>query len=109
MTAPVTVKPDNNGWVLHFVMPADYQFDGLPIPNNNDVLLKKIEAHTAAVITFGGFTTEAKIKNKTEDLQKWLKNQKYKIVGPQQVARYNDPFTLPWLRRNEIIFKVVGD
>ena len=106
MTAPVTVKPDNEGWVLHFVMPSNYDMSQLPVPNNNSILLKKIEAHHAAVISFSGFTTDAKIQNKTEELKVWLKKKNFKIAGTQQIARYNDPFTLPWLRRNEIIFKV---
>ena len=108
MTAPVTVKPDNEGWVLHFVMPSNYDMSQLPVPNNNSILLKKIEAHYAAVIIFSGFTTDAKIKNKTEELKVWLKKKDFKIAGTQQIARYNDPFTLPWLRRNEIIFKVTA-
>lgn len=108
MTAPVTVKPDNEGWVLHFVMPSNYDMSQLPVPNNNSILLKKIEAHLAAVISFSGFTTDAKIQNKTEELKIWLEKKDFKIAGPQQIARYNDPFTLPWLRRNEIIFKVTA-
>ena len=109
MTAPVTVKPDNEGWVLHFVMPRNYDdMNQLPVPNNRSVVLKKIEAHLAAVIIFSGFTTDARIQNKTEELKFWLEKQNFKIAGPQQIARYNDPFTLPWLRRNEIIFKVIA-
>ena len=108
MTAPVTVKPDNEGWMLHFVMPSNYDMSQLPVPNNNSILLKKIEAHHAAVISFSGFTTDAKIQDKTEELKIWLKKKDFKIAGPQQIARYNDPFTLPWLRRNEIIFKVTA-
>ena len=106
MTAPVTVKPDSEQWVLHFVMPDNYEFSQLPVPNNKNVILKKIEAHFAAVVVFSGFTTDKKIKNKTESLRAWLQSKSYNISGPQQIARYNDPFTLPWLRRNEIIFKV---
>ena len=108
MTAPVTVKPDNEGWVLHFVMPSDYDISQLPVPNNNSILLKKIEAHLAAVIIFSGFTTDAKIQDKTEELKVWLEKKDFKIAGPQQIARYNDPFTLPWLRRNEIILRVTA-
>ena len=108
MTAPVTVKPDNEGWVLHFVMPSNYDMNQLPVPNNSSILLKKIETHLAAVIIFSGFTTDAKIHDKTEELKVWLKKKGFKIAGPQQIARYNDPFTLPWLRRNEIIFKVTA-
>ena len=108
MTAPVTVKPDNEGWVLHFVMPSNYDMSQLPVPNNSSVSLKRIEAHLAAVIIFSGFTTDSKIQKKTEELKAWLEKQNFEIAGPQQIARYNDPFTLPWLRRNEIIFKVTA-
>ena len=108
MTAPVTVKPDNEGWMLHFVMPSNYDMSQLPVPNNSTVSLKKIEAHLAAVIIFSGFTTDSKIQKKTEELKAWLEKQNFEIAGPQQIARYNDPFTLPWLRRNEIIFKVTA-
>ena len=108
MTAPVTVTPDDEGWVLHFVMPDKYTINQLPVPNNSSVSLKKIEAHLAGVIVFSGFTTDAKIQKKTEELMAWLKNQNFEIAGPQQIARYNDPFTLPWLRRNEIIFRVIA-
>ena len=108
MTAPVTVKPNNEGWVLHFVMPSNYDLSQLPMPNNNSIFLKKIEAHLAAVVIFSGFTTDAKIQDKTEELKIWLEKKEFKIAGPQQIARYNDPFTLPWLRRNEIIFKVTA-
>ena len=108
MTAPVTVKPNSEGWVLHFVMPRNYDMNQLPVPNNSSVSLKKIEAHSAAVIIFSGFTTDSKIQKKTEELKAWLEKQNFEIAGPQQIARYNDPFTLPWLRRNEIIFKVTA-
>ena len=37
MTAPVTVKPDNEGWVLHFVMPSNYDMSQLPVPNNSSI------------------------------------------------------------------------
>ena len=40
MTAPVTVKPDNEDWVLHFVMPSNYD-KSIPVPNNRSILLKK--------------------------------------------------------------------
>ena len=108
MTAPVSVKPDNEGWLLHFVMPSNYDMSQLPTPNNNSIMVKRVEAHLAAVIIFSGFTTDAKIQDKTEELKVWLEKKEFKIAGPQQIARYNDPFTLPWLRRNEIIFKVIA-
>ena len=106
MTAPVTVTPDKSNWKLHFVMPKNYSLNELPIPNDKNVKIKTVQAHQAAVVVFSGWTTEAKLNNKATELELWIKNQGLDAIGPIQVARYNDPFTLPWLRRNEIIVQV---
>ena len=106
MTAPVTVIPKKDGWSLHFVMPSNYNLKNLPLPIDEKVVLKKYPEHLAAAVVFSGWTTESKINDFSNKLMLWLSKKNYEIIGPQQVARYNDPFTLPWLRRNEIIFMV---
>ena len=106
MTAPVTVTPKNDGWSLHFVMPSSYSLKDLPLPIDNKVVLKSYKEHLAGVVVFNGWTTESRINDFSNKLTSWLNKKNYEIIGPQQVARYNDPFTLPWLRRNEIIFMV---
>ena len=106
MTAPVTVTPDKSKWKLHFVMPKNYSINDLPIPNDKNVKIKIIPAHQAAVVVFSGWTTEVKLNKKATELELWINNQGLDAIGPIQVARYNDPFTLPWLRRNEIIVQV---
>ena len=106
MTAPVTVTPDKSNWKLHFVMPKNYSLSDLPIPNDKNVKIRAVPAHQAAVVIFSGWTTEAKLNKKASELELWIKKQGLKVMGPVQVARYNDPFTLPWLRRNEIIVQV---
>ena len=106
MTAPVTVTPDKSNWKLHFVMPKNYSLSDLPIPNDKNVKIRAVPAHQAAVVIFNGWTTEAKLNKKASELELWIKKQGLKVMGPVQVARYNDPFTLPWLRRNEIIVQV---
>tara|TARA_A100001011_G_C13964847_1_gene696807 strand:- start:60 stop:707 length:648 start_codon:yes stop_codon:yes gene_type:complete len=106
MTAPVTVTPNKSDWVLHFVMPKNYSLSDLPIPNDSNVTIRTVSKHLAAVIVFSGWTTESKISERTEQLKGWILANGYIAKGPIQVARYNDPFTIPWLRRNEIIIKV---
>jgi hypothetical protein len=39
-------------------------------------------------------------------LKDWLTQQQVAFEDKPQVARYNDPFTLPWNRRNEILIPV---
>lgn len=106
MTAPVTIEPRQNGWQMHFVMPSSERIDTLPKPNNRDIKLRQVAEHGAAVIRFNGWTTQSSIEEQTARLQKWISDQGLEATGAPQIARYNDPFTLPWRRRNEIIIPV---
>lgn len=106
MTAPVTVEPMIGGWKLWFVMPKEYGLQDLPAPESAEVNLREVPAHRVAAIRFSGFTTAASIQENTERLQQWMSAQGLAPLGPPQVARYNDPFTLPWNRRNEILIPV---
>ena len=36
----------------------------------------------------------------------WALAKKLKLSPQVQVARYDDPFTLPWNRRNEILIQI---
>jgi hypothetical protein len=106
MTAPVTVEPKEGGWRLHFVMPSTEKLESLPRPNNSEVNLRRVGEHDVVAIQFSGWTTEAAIEEATARLKSWAQTKQLQIVGAPQVARYNDPFTLPWRRRNEILIEV---
>jgi hypothetical protein len=106
MTAPVTVEPQKEGWRLHFVMPSTETLSTLPSPNNPAVRLRAIDPHQTAVVRFSGWTTQSAIEEQTKKLEQWMATQKLTPAGPPQVARYNDPFTMPWRRRNEIMIPV---
>ncbi len=107
MTAPVTVEEKPSGWRLQFVMPDGENLESLPKPKNAEIRLKKVPEHQMAVIRFSGWTTKTAIDEQTEKLKAWINAKKLKPVGSPQVARYNDPFTLPWRRRNEIMIPVI--
>lgn len=107
MTAPVTVEPAGGAqWRLHFVMPDDVRSSGLPKPVDPSVSLREVPRHRMAVVRFGGFTTESSIGEHTAKLRDWITTQGLQAAGEPQIARYNDPFTLPWNRRNEIMIPV---
>jgi len=110
MTAPVTMEPTEVGdaprWRIHFVMPSAYRMADLPKPLDPLVSLREVGAHRVAAVTFSGWTTRASIAENTARLQAWMSAQGLVAAGRPQVARYNDPFTLPWNRRNEILIEV---
>jgi hypothetical protein len=107
MTAPVTVQPDREGWRLHFVMPSQETLETLPKPESAEVSLRQVAAHEVAVVRFSGFTTQAAIAEQTQRLRQWMQQKGLQAAeGEPQIARYDDPFTLPWRRRNEILIQL---
>ncbi|MFT6387139.1 MAG: hypothetical protein ACJAUP_000509 [Cellvibrionaceae bacterium] len=90
-------------WRVYFVMPSEYSLETLPKPNNPAVTLREIPAIKYAVIRFSGFAGETKVANKTVELMAWLKNKEIESTGQVELARYNPPWTLPFLRRNEVM------
>lgn len=105
MTAPVNMEQTGNKWRMHFVMPGKYTLNTLPKPNNPAVTLREVPGHKYAVIRFSGFAGKAKADTKTAELKKWLKSRGIKPTGKPELARYNPPWTLPFMRRNEVMMK----
>jgi integrase len=40
------------------------------------------------------------------ELYQWITQKNLKVLGAPQLARYNPPWTLPFLRRNELMVEV---
>ncbi len=103
MTVPVSMERSAGKWRVHFVMPSEYTLDALPRPNNPAVTLREIPASHYAVIRFSGLTGENKVAAKTAELKAWLEERGIEPLGNPELARYNPPWTLPFLRRNEVM------
>ena len=103
MTVPVTLQPQAGRWRLSFVMPSQFTLDSLPSPNNPNVKLKQIPSRTMAVVTFSGLVDERVIAGKLAELLAWMAARQLNPVANYELARYNPPWTLPFLRRNELM------
>ncbi|WP_082859428.1 heme-binding protein [Microbulbifer sp. Q7] len=103
MTAPVSMQESDGRWRVSFVMPSSYTMDSLPRPNNAAVSIREIPETHYAVIRFSGLTGAKRVAEKTADLQAWLQQKGLNATGAPEMARYNPPWTLPFLRRNEIM------
>jgi len=115
MTAPVKVEPQTDPagglmqskqWRVQFSMPAKYSMADLPKPVNPAVTLREVPGKRYAVLVFSGFAGEEKVQQKTDELLLWLRGRDNKVVATPQLARYDPPWTLPFLRRNEILVEV---
>jgi hypothetical protein len=106
MTAPVTQQDDGNIWRVRFVMPSSYTIETLPKPNNPAVKLKEIGAKRYAVIRFSGMAGEDSLKRRTEELNAFISMKNLTPLSDPTYAFYNPPWTLPSLRRNEVMVEI---
>jgi effector-binding domain-containing protein len=106
MTAPVQQQSQNGAWKVSFVMPSKYLIDTLPKPNDETVALKEVPAKTYAVILFSGLNSNENILLHEEKLMQYVEINQITTVGSPKYAFYNPPWTLPFLRRNEIMFEI---
>lgn len=106
MTAPLNIERNAGQWTVSFVMPSEYTMETLPKPLNSKVQLRQIPAVKRAVITFSGFYSSQKVVEKTLELEEWMKAKNLLASGTPKFARYNPPWTLPFMRRNEVMIDV---
>lgn len=106
MTAPVTQQGSENLWTVRFFMPRDYSIQTLPKPNNSLVSLKELPPKRFAVIRFSGLPTEKSLQKHTKKLEELIKRQKLQVLSRPIYAFFNPPWTLPFLRRNEVMVEL---
>ena len=105
MTAPVLSEEIEKGWYISFNMPKQYTKATLPIPNNLEVKIIEVPEEKYAVITFSGLVREKKYTEMLNLLNEEMKKRDLDPKGPAILARYNPPWTLPFLRRNELMVR----
>lgn len=106
MTAPVTQQGEGQSWVVRFVMPAGYTMETLPKPNNPAVTLKEVPGRRFAVIRFSGLGSESNLAEHSAELTEFLHARNLTAVSAPTYAFYNPPWTLPFLRRNEVMVEI---
>jgi hypothetical protein len=110
MTTPVAQRPadekEGKKWVVQFGMPKEYTLDTLPKANDERIKFRITKPSTAAVIQFSGRWNEKNFQENKAQLEQFITGQNLKAIAAPSFAYYDDPFTLPWNRRNEIIILV---
>ena len=109
MTTPVAIQSEQKGWRVWFVMPSHFTLTTLPKPNNPLVVIKPIAAKRYAVVRFSGWVDDEKMRAKLKELSTCLAAKKLTSKAQPELARYNPPWTLPFLRRNEVMLEISSD
>ena len=116
MTAPVEQQGGRNiamnkpvrddAWTVRFIMPRGWSMATLPAPDDPRIALKPVGARTMIAIRFAGIANGSSILSKTDELRSYVLAHGIQTVGEPLLAFYNPPWTLPFLRRNEVMFEV---
>ncbi len=106
MTAPVQQQAKGNAWTVSFVMPSEYTMETLPKPNNERVMLKQVPAKRVIAITFSDTNSDANIAEHERQLKAYIQANNLQTTGQPTYAFYNPPWTLPPMRRNEVMIEL---
>jgi hypothetical protein len=110
MTAPVTQRPKGgagaNTFVLSFVMPSRYTLDTLPEPLDQRVRLREEPAKLMAVHGYTGTWSQSNYREHESLLLAAVGRAGLRPISAPVYARYNSPFSLWFLRRNEVMVEI---
>jgi len=104
MTSPVEMAMDTM-MVVKFMVPAKYNMEDLPTPNNKEVRFVEQPERIVAAIRFSGFANDEKIARYREQLKVVLNQNGLSYDGEFSFLGYNSPFDLI-NRRNEVIVSI---
>jgi hypothetical protein len=106
MTAPVVSMNTEKGQFMAFIMPERFDINSIPKPSSSRVKIELVEPRKLATIRFSGYVTQENYKKNLELLSKTLENRGISTMGEPLLMQYNDPWTPPFSRRNEIAIQV---
>lgn len=107
MTAPVETSPAGaNQYRMRFFLPAALTLETAPQPNDARVSLLVVPERTAAVLRFSGLGGKAAVAEREKALLLALRASHWRASGTAAVFYYDPPWTIPFLRRNEVVVAV---
>ena len=106
MTVPITQEIKNGSMTMQFYLPLKFNKDNAPKPSNSDIKILNIEGGYYAVIKYSGRSSDKNFLKNKNILEKQLKQDNITIISPPIRASYNSPFTLPMLKRNEVMYRI---
>lgn len=105
MTAPVQQQMLGDEWKVSFVLPSQYSLETLPQPNNAEVKLIEIPEKEYLVLRYSGRISNENVALHEKELLDYASANKIETLGTAKYAFYNPPWTLPFMRRNEVMIE----
>jgi len=107
MTAPVNQRKSEGKYAVSFLMPGKYTMATLPEPLDASVRLREIPARNIAAVRYSGTWSKKRYDLHKDQLEEFIRDRNLTRTGEEPIwARYDPPFQLWFLRRNEILIPV---
>lgn len=106
MTAPVATEAVADGVRMQFFLPARYTAENAPKPADARIRIVSLPEEPLAVVRFSGRATAERVEQQTALLLQALQDAQWRAAGTPVLLGYDPPFTLPFLRRNEVGVRV---
>ena len=106
MTSPVFAEKTAMGWKMSFVLPQKLNINNAPAPLDNEVTLRERTGKKFATVRFSGVLSDNKFSQYSEKLRSWMQEEKLQAISKPLLAGYDPPWTLPFLRRNEVLIEI---
>ena len=105
MTAPVLVTvgaTDRATRTVAFKIPDSELFETLPAPNDRQITLRRVPARRVAALSYRGPSHGELPAQKRKELLSRVRAAGLLPIGEVTFAGFDAPWTLPWLRHNEV-------
>jgi len=106
MTVPVIQSSDTNSSAMIFFLPKSFTEQSAPAPDADNIELITVKGGFYAVVKYSGRSTNQNYNKHAALLKEALGHDDIVIKGDPMMATYNGPFTLPFMRRNEAMYRV---
>lgn len=107
MTAPVLQADGaDGGYVVRFVLPAGMTLETAPQPTDPRITLRQVPERTLAVRPYRGGWAESRYREEERALLDAVEARGLATAGAPIFARYNSPFRIWFLRRNEVMLEL---
>ncbi|MBW8309926.1 MAG: heme-binding protein [Candidatus Paracaedibacteraceae bacterium] len=87
-------------------MASFYAINTLPKPRNEAIKLKEVLAKHFAAIRFSDTITQNRLEQEQKILEAFQRQKGLKAISKPTFVFFNPPWTLPFLRRNEVMFEI---
>lgn len=108
MTAPVLMKHEGEDTGMSFIVPREVAAAKVPAPKDSTVIMDNLPAGQFAVYRYSGGRNEVNEQEALGKLRAWIAKQRLEVTGEPLFGYYDPPWIPPFMRRNEVMLRIVG-